>query len=75
MKKKSLEELIRGPEPEAVIYKRIDGKELKLYLCRPETGAAVSPAVLCIHGGGWHSETPARMFPISDILPLWAMSP
>ncbi len=58
-----MEELIRGPEPEAVIYKRIDGKELKLYLCRPETGAAVSPAVLCIHGGGWHSETPARMFP------------
>lgn len=63
MEKEKLEELLEGEIPESIVYKRIGGRELRLYICRPEGGDGKNPAVLCIHGGGWHSETPARMFP------------
>ena len=38
-----------------VVYRRIDGKELKLDVARPARGAGSFPILILLHGGGWHS--------------------
>ena len=37
-----------------LVYARAGGTDLQLDLCMPDNGHDARPAVLCIHGGGWH---------------------
>jgi acetyl esterase/lipase len=40
-----------------LVFGTADGTELKLDLARPSQGAGPFPAVVCVHGGGWHMGT------------------
>ena len=52
-------------EPTVEVYKEVDGRELKLYIFNPanHTTRANTPAVVCIHGGGWMGGDPSLFFP------------
>lgn len=36
-----------------VIYRKVDGKEVKLDLAYPKESKGLRPAVICVHGGAW----------------------
>src|SRR5215831_20676372 len=62
-----------GQEPEIraerdIIYGKADGVELQLNLALPKTGKGPFPAVVCIHGGGWHQGQRQDMDPITELL-------
>jgi acetyl esterase/lipase len=38
-------------------YCTVDNTEMKLDLARPKDGTGPFPAVVCVHGGGWHMGT------------------
>lgn len=40
-----------------ITYCTVDNMELKLDLARPKEGKGPFPAVVCLHGGGWHMGT------------------
>ena len=49
----------KGQEPDIrverdIVYGKADRVELQLNLALPKTGKGPSPAVVCIHGGGWY---------------------
>ncbi|MDF7824663.1 alpha/beta hydrolase fold domain-containing protein [Pontiellaceae bacterium B12227] len=47
-----------------LVYKTVNGRELKLHLFHPETPTEnPSAALLAIHGGGWTGGTPNMFFP------------
>ncbi len=52
-------------EPRVEVYKEVDGRELKLYIFNPANHKprANTPAVVCIHGGGWMGGDPSLFFP------------
>lgn len=52
-------------EPTVEVYKEVDGRELKLYIFNPANHKtrANTPAVVCIHGGGWMGGDPSLFFP------------
>ena len=56
-------EVLKAERPETIVYKAFGGRELKLYVFRPQERNAPFPAVLFYHGGGWERESPARLFP------------
>lgn len=47
---------------EVVVYKRAGGKDLKLYLFKPEerNAGAASPAIVFFHGGAWKTGAPFK---------------
>ena len=47
---------------ERVVYKTVDGRELKLYILKPGDWkpADTRPAIVFFHGGGWVSGTPSQ---------------
>ncbi len=50
-----------------IVYKRVDGRELRLFIFEPE-GFRSSDRRSCfvtIHGGGWSGMTPRRMYPFA----------
>ena len=47
-----------------LVYTRAGGTELKLDLCMPDMGHDARPAVLCIHGGGWHGGMRSEYIPL-----------
>lgn len=54
-----------GPETETLVYKRVDGCELRLLTMKPDgwTAGDRRPAVLWIHGGGWTGGAPELFVP------------
>jgi acetyl esterase/lipase len=53
------------PEPERIVYKHFDGRELTLSVFRPEAPARrqdPAPAVVYFFGGGWHLGTPVQFY-------------
>jgi acetyl esterase/lipase len=50
---------------EALVYKRVDGQNLRLLVCKPAGWAAGQkrPALVWIHGGGWVSGAPEGFSP------------
>ena len=36
-----------------VVFRKVDGKEMKLDLALPKNGKGPFPAVVCLHGGAW----------------------
>jgi acetyl esterase/lipase len=52
-------------EPKEEVYKEVDGLPLKLYLFNPahHQEGSRTPAVVCIHGGGWSGGSPQLFFP------------
>ncbi|MHB9028795.1 MAG: alpha/beta hydrolase [Candidatus Latescibacterota bacterium] len=52
-------------EPKEEIYKEADGSPLKMYVFSPAHHRAESktPAIVCIHGGGWAGGSPQLFFP------------
>jgi len=55
---------------EAVVYKRIDGRELKLHIDTPADWKAADrrPAIVFFFGGGWVGGSPAQFAPQSRYL-------
>jgi len=44
----------KKPLGKAHVYKRVDGKDLHLYVLEPKQGSAkAKPAIIFFHGGGW----------------------
>lgn len=54
-------------EPKEEVYKEADGVQLKLYIFTPANHKAGNrtPAIVCIHGGGWSGGNPQLFFPHS----------
>jgi acetyl esterase/lipase len=51
------------PEPECVVYKRVDGAELTLSVFQPAAAARrPAPAIVYFFGGGWHLGTPIQFY-------------
>jgi acetyl esterase/lipase len=52
-------------EPKEEVYKEADGIPLKMYIFSPAHHRADSqtPAIVCIHGGGWAGGSPQLFFP------------
>jgi acetyl esterase len=49
---------------EILVYKTVGGRDLHLYGFHPQQPEqAPSPALLCIHGGGWANGEPRQFFP------------
>ena len=48
----------------SVSFDRPAGEDLRLDLCMPVRPDSASPAVVCIHGGGWHGGTRAEYVPL-----------
>lgn len=48
-------------KPIKIPYKQIEDRELNLYVYLPKGNP--TGCVLCVHGGGWRSETPMRLAP------------
>ena len=46
-----------APAGEPAVYKKVDGRELKLYVLKPGDRR---PAVVFFHGGGWVGGTPSQ---------------
>lgn len=59
----------RREHPDAVgepsVYKIVDGRELKLYLSKPDgwKPGDKRPAIVLFHGGGWQGGAPSRLNP------------
>jgi len=51
-----------------VVYKQIDGRELKLHIFEPKGWKSTDKRAcfLTIHGGGWRGGEPRRMYPFAD---------
>lgn len=51
-----------APVGEAHVYKKVDGKELKLYVLKPKDWKASDkrPAIVFYHGGGWTGGAPTQ---------------
>jgi acetyl esterase/lipase len=49
------------PVGEPVVYKKVEGRELKLYLVKPADWKATDrrPAIVFFHGGGWTGGSPS----------------
>ncbi len=47
-----------------LIYTRAGDTDLRLDLCMPDKGHDARPAVLCIHGGGWHGGVRSEYIPL-----------
>lgn len=60
--------LICAQDPEVVIYKKVDGRNLALYIFKPEKQSAPSPAIAWYHGGGWREGKPGHFFEHGKIL-------
>lgn len=60
----------QGAEAETVIYKRADGRELKLFIEKPADWKAADrrPAVVFFFGGGWVGGSAAQFLPQSQHL-------
>ncbi|MCU0796277.1 MAG: alpha/beta hydrolase fold domain-containing protein [Akkermansiaceae bacterium] len=64
----ALRSVLPAPEPrfvpEKVVYKKPDGKELKLHIFRPEghTPDRRAPAIVFFFGGGWVQGTPIQFY-------------
>ncbi|MFA6470700.1 MAG: alpha/beta hydrolase [Candidatus Latescibacterota bacterium] len=52
-------------EPTEKVYKDVDGVKLKLFMFAPahHKEGNRTPAVVCIHGGGWSGGSPELVFP------------
>jgi len=49
-------------QPETLIYRQIDGRDLKAYVFRPATSTTPRPAILLFHGGAWQLGDATWMF-------------
>lgn len=51
-----------------VVYKKVADRELHLHIFQPESWKASDQRAcfITIHGGGWSSGTPVRMYPFAD---------
>ncbi|MHB8898627.1 MAG: alpha/beta hydrolase [Thermoguttaceae bacterium] len=51
-----------APEGEPHVYKKVDGRELKIYVVKPADWKAGQerPAIVFYHGGGWTGGTPSQ---------------
>ncbi len=53
---------LHGQDPEVVIYKKVDGRELAVHIFKPEKQTKPSPAIVWYHGGGWNDKGKAGQF-------------
>lgn len=54
--------LCAQPEPVGVehIYKRVDQRDMKLYVLTPSKGSGPFPAIVLFYGGGWRAGRPTQ---------------
>ena len=48
------------PTGEPHVYKRVDGRELKIYVTQPQDAEGKRPAIVFFHGGGWVGGAPGQ---------------
>lgn len=52
----------RGAPPKSVVYKKVGGHDLRLFIRRPKpTFTGARPAILLFHGGAWRSGAAGRI--------------
>lgn len=52
----------RKSAPGAMVYKSVAGRELRLFVFKPDTVTQGRPLALVVHGGGWRHGKPDLMF-------------
>jgi acetyl esterase/lipase len=53
---------VMAQNPDTVIYKAVNDKELKMYIFKPEKQAESKAAMVLFHGGGWNAGKPQALF-------------
>lgn len=59
---------LMGQDPQVEIYKRVEGRNLALYIFKPEKQDRPSPAIIWYHGGGWREGKAGQFFEHGKIL-------
>ncbi|MDA0350226.1 MAG: alpha/beta hydrolase [Verrucomicrobia bacterium] len=54
--------VLSAQDPEVVIYKKVEGRNLALFIFKPEKQSTPSPAIVWYHGGGWREGKAGQFF-------------